>query len=69
MDLFLEGVFQYCFQGGRLNIEYLRYSFDFKKGGAKRHPQIFNRQSSIFNSGLSGLGDYFEIWAFTSIME
>jgi hypothetical protein len=22
----------------RLNIEYLRYSFDFKKDGAKRHP-------------------------------
>jgi hypothetical protein len=30
-----------------LNIEYLRYSFDFKKDGAKRHQQIFNLQSSI----------------------
>jgi hypothetical protein len=30
-----------------LNIEYLRYSFDFKKDGAKRHQQIFNRQYSI----------------------
>jgi hypothetical protein len=40
----------------RLTIEYLRYSFDFKKDGAKRHQQIFNFQSSIFNSGLSGLG-------------
>jgi len=40
----------------RLNIEYLRYSSDFKKGGAKRHQQIFNLQSSIFNSGLPGLG-------------
>jgi hypothetical protein len=37
-------------------IEYLRFSFVFKKGGAKRHQQIFNLQSSIFNSGLSGLG-------------
>jgi len=27
-----------------------------KKDGAKRHQQIFNLQSSIFNSGLSGLG-------------
>ena len=34
---------EYC----RLNIEYLRYSFDFKKDGAKRHQQIFNLQSSI----------------------
>jgi hypothetical protein len=40
----------------RLNIEYLRYSFDFKKDGAKRHQQIFNLQSSIFNSGFAGLG-------------
>ena len=40
----------------RLNIEYLRYSFDFKKDGAKRHQQIFNLQYSIFNSGLPGLG-------------
>jgi len=32
-----------------LNIEYLRYSFDFKKDGAKRHQQIFNLQSSIVN--------------------
>jgi len=46
----------------RLNIEYLRYSFDFKKDGAaqapalrERHPKIFNLQSTIFNSGLSGL--------------
>jgi hypothetical protein len=53
-----------------LNIEYLRNSFHFKKDGAKRHPQIFNLQYSIFNSpinrdfrfaptGLSGLGDSF----------
>jgi hypothetical protein len=35
-------------------IEYLRYSFHFKKNGAKRHLQIFNLQSSILNSGLSG---------------
>ena len=41
----------------RLNIEYLWYSFDYKKDGAQRHPQIFNLQSSIFNSGLSGLGN------------
>ena len=41
----------------RLNIEYLRNSFHFKKDGAKRHPQIFNLQSSIFNSGSSGLGE------------
>jgi hypothetical protein len=46
---------EYC----RLNIEYLRNSFHFKKDGAKRHPQIFNLQYSIFNSGLSGLGDSF----------
>jgi hypothetical protein len=42
-----------------LNIEYLRYSFDFKKDGAKRHQQIFNRSAaggSIFNSGFAGLG-------------
>jgi len=43
----------------RLNIEYLRNSFHFKKDGAKRHPQIFNLQYSIFNPGLSGLGDSF----------
>jgi hypothetical protein len=30
--------------------------FTLKKDGAKRHQQIFNFQSSIFNSGLSGLG-------------
>ena len=40
----------------RLNIEYLRNSFHFKKDGAKRHPQIFNLQSSIFNPDLSGFG-------------
>ena len=45
----------------------LRNSFHFKKDGAsllrrngyegrERHPQIFNLQSSIFNSGLPGLG-------------
>ncbi|CAB1059899.1 hypothetical protein D1BOALGB6SA_4664 [Olavius sp. associated proteobacterium Delta 1] len=28
---------------------------DFKKDGVKRHPPIFNLQSSIFNPGLSGL--------------
>jgi hypothetical protein len=39
-----------------VNIEYLRNSFHFKKDGAKRHPQIFNLQSSIFNPGLPGLG-------------
>jgi hypothetical protein len=32
----------------------------FKKDGAKRHPQIFNFQSSIFNSGLSGLRHAFQ---------
>jgi hypothetical protein len=31
--------------------------FNYKKDGTERHPQIFNRQSSIFNSGSSGLGD------------
>ena len=30
--------------------------FTLKKDGAKRHQQIFNFQSSIFNSGLSGWG-------------
>jgi len=30
--------------------------FTLKKDGAKRHQQIFNFQSSIFNSGVSGLG-------------
>jgi hypothetical protein len=29
---------------------------DHIKGKAKRHPQIFNLQFSIFNPGLSGLG-------------
>jgi len=43
---------EYC----RLNIEELRVFFHFKKDGAKRPPQIFNLQSSIFNSGSSGLG-------------
>ena len=33
----------------RLKIEYLRNSIHFKKDGAKRHPQIFNLQSTIFN--------------------
>ena len=33
-----------------VTIEYLGYSFDFKKDGAKRHPQIFNLHSSLFNS-------------------
>ncbi len=33
----------------RLKIEYLRNSIYFKKDGAKRHPQIFNLQSKIFN--------------------
>jgi ABC-type branched-subunit amino acid transport system ATPase component len=45
----------------RSNIEYLRYSIDFKKDGAKRHPlrlRRINLQSSIFNSGSSGLGGY-----------
>jgi len=45
-----------------LNIEYLSppaADFYFKKDGAKRHPQIFNLQSSIFNSGLSGLCSYY----------
>jgi hypothetical protein len=31
-----------------------------KNDGAKRHPQIFNLQSSIFNPGLPGLGIAFE---------
>jgi len=35
----------------------MRNSFHFKKDGAKRHPQIFNLQSSIFNSGSSELGN------------
>jgi hypothetical protein len=30
--------------------------FTLKKDGAKRHQQIFNFQSSIFISGLPGLG-------------
>ena len=30
--------------------------FTLKKDGVKRHQRIFNFQSSIFNSGLSGLG-------------
>jgi hypothetical protein len=34
---------EYC----RLKIEYLRNSVHFNKEGAKRHPQIFNLQSSI----------------------
>jgi indolepyruvate ferredoxin oxidoreductase beta subunit len=40
------------------SIEYLRYTFGFKKDGAKRYQQIFNLQFSIFNTGLSGLGDF-----------
>ncbi len=41
-----------------MNIcEYLCQSVcHFKKDGAKRHQQIFNLQSSIFNSGLPGVG-------------
>ena len=39
-----------------VTIEYLTYSFDFKNDGAKRYSQIFNLQSSIRNSVLSGLG-------------
>jgi len=47
MDLFLEGVFQYCFQGGQ---EQLIPS------------EILSHRGMI-------LGDYFEIRAFTAIME
>ncbi|CAB1064837.1 hypothetical protein D1BOALGB6SA_9634 [Olavius sp. associated proteobacterium Delta 1] len=39
----------------RLNIEYLRYSLDFKMARAKRHPlrrRRINSQSSIFISGF-----------------
>ena len=47
----------------RLKIENSRlasggsiYKYRPKKDRAKRFPQIFNLQSSIFNSGSSGLG-------------
>ena len=36
----------------------MRNCFDFKKDGAKRHPQIFNLQSSIFNPLRPDLGLY-----------
>ena len=37
--------------------KYLKFrnAFGLKKEKAKRHPQIFNLQSSFFNSGFSGL--------------
>jgi len=40
--------------------------FTFKKDGAKRHQQIFNFQSSIFNSGLSGLGNILSKFGLTN---
>ena len=45
-----------------VTIEYLRYSFEFKKDGAKRHPQIFNfqfpenRDLRFAVTGSSGFG-------------
>jgi hypothetical protein len=46
----------------RLNNEYLRYSFDFKKDGAKRHQPIFNLQSSIVNIQFRLCRVGFESW-------
>ena len=49
------GILDYAPEGRSYGSE--RNAIDLNsKDGAKRHPQIFNLQSSIFNSGLSGLG-------------
>jgi len=40
-----------------MNIEYLKHAIN-QKIGAKRYPQLFYWQSSIFNSGSPRLGSY-----------